>query len=215
VIYHDVPQGDEAWFRLRMGVPTASCFDSILTPAKGELSKSSTKYVAELIGEQLATFLPANVQTYTSRAMDWGQQTEAEARRFYSMERDIDVSNGGFCLHDSRKWGASPDGLIGLTRPVNTEPVRVTGALELKCPQPGTHVEYLMDGKLPLEYRWQVHGHLIVTGAAWCDFLSYCPGLPPLLVRVEPGPDTDKLRVALERFHEQYQAALARVRGAA
>lgn len=215
MIYHDVPQGDESWFRLRLGVPTASCFDRILTPAKGEPSSQARKYIAELIGEQLATFLPANVQTYTSRAMDWGQQTEAEARRFYQMERDTDVANGGFCLHDSRKWGASPDGLIGLTHPANSEPVRATGALELKCPQPGTQVEYLMDRKLPAEYRWQVHGHLIVTGAAWCDFLSYCPGLPPLLLRVEPGPDTDKLRVALDAFSGRYLEALARVRGAA
>ena len=197
-------------------MPTASCFDRILTPAKGDPSSQARKYIAELIGEQMATFLPANAPNFTSRAMDWGQQTEAEARRFYGMERDTDVANGGFCLHDSRRYGSSPDGLIGLH--IGADPIKLgfscTGALELKCPQPGTQAGYLMDGdKLPESYRWQVHGHLLVTGAAWCDFCSYVPGMPAVLVRVEPSKDTDLLRVALDDFCDRYATALAKVRG--
>ena len=213
MIYHDVEQGSEEWFRLRLGVPTASNYDMILTPAKGEPSTSQRKFIAQLIGEQLASFLPAGAPNYTSRAMDWGQQTEAEARDFYRMERDTDVSNGGFCLTDDRRFGCSPDGLIGLKQ-LPSGLWTCKGALELKCLQATTHTMHLMNGKkLPDDFRWQCHGHIIDTGAEWCDFLSYCPGLPPLLVRVEPNGDTDRLRVALDRFHGNYLAALAKVRG--
>jgi hypothetical protein len=72
-------------------------------------------------------------------------------------------------------------------------------------------------GKLPVlpsEYRAQCHGHLIVTGAAWVDFLSYCPGLPPLLVRVVPNEFTDALRDALDAFYPRFQAALEKIRNA-
>jgi hypothetical protein len=213
MLYHDVEQGSELWFRLRLGVPTASNFDMILTPAKGEPSTSQRKFIAQLIGETLAAFLPANAPNYTSRAIDWGQQTEKEARDFYGMERDTDVSNGGFVETDDKRFGCSPDGLIGLQQLPSGLWV-CKGGLELKCPQPTTHAGYLMDGqKVPHEYRWQVQGELVVTGARWWDFMSYCPGLPPLLVRVEPNGDTDRLRVALDRFHGNYVLALAKVRG--
>ena len=46
----DVVQGSEAWRRARMGVPTASAFDRILTPG-GKPSKSAEGYKFELLGE--------------------------------------------------------------------------------------------------------------------------------------------------------------------
>ena len=80
--------------------------------------------------------------------------------------------------------------------------------LELKCPQLKTQAGYVLAGEeLPSEYRPQVHGHLIVTGRPFVDFLSYSPPLPPLLIRVERSEYTDKLAAELERFHEKYEAA--------
>ena len=203
MIYHDVEQSSEEWFRLRLGTATASCFDRILTPAKGDPSSQARKYIAELIGEQMATFLPANAPNFTSRAMDWGQQTEAEARRFYGMERDIDVQQVGGCLTDDGKLWCSPDGLIG-----------EDGGCEIKSPLPKTHAKYLLKpGSLLDDYKQQIHGALIVTGRAWWEILSYSLGLPPVLIRVEPSKDTDLLRVALDDFCDRYATALAKVRG--
>lgn len=200
--FHDVQQTSEEWIRLRLGIPTASNFDQIMTPAKMQLSKSADKLIARLIGEKLSPFLPDRAESYASRAMQWGQETEAEARRFYEMEKNCTVTNGGFCTTDDEKLGCSPDGLIG-----------DDGCIEIKCPEPGTHVGYLLAGTLPDEYKPQVHGHLIVTNRKYCDFLSYAIGLPPLLVRVEPDLYTVQLAdVIYKQFLPRYEELLAKVK---
>jgi YqaJ-like viral recombinase domain len=200
VKYFDLKQGSEEWINARLGVPSASNFNLILTPKTGKLSASADRYICQLIGEKKSMYGPENAENYTNKAIRWGQMTEDEARRFYSMERNVDVYNGGWCLTDDERFGCSPDGLIG-----------DVGALELKCPQPDTHTAYLLEGGLPSDYRGQCHGQLIVTGRAWVDFLSYAPGLPPLLLRIEPDEYTDQLRKALEIFWERYQSALAKI----
>ena len=203
--YFDVEQGTEDWIKLRLGVPTASDFDKIMTPAKMQLSKSADKLIARLIGETCSPYLPERAESYTSRAMRWGQETEAEARRFYAMEKNCVVSNGGFVTTDDGRLGCSPDGRID-----------EDGGLELKCPEPATHVQYLLDGGMPDEYKPQVHGQLIVTGFKYVDFLSYCDGLPPLLVRVEPDLYTLKLsEILYGEFLPRYEQLLAKIRGAA
>lgn len=202
MIFHNVEQGTEEWLKLRLGVPTASNFDRIMTPKKQQLSSAADTFIAELIGEKLSPYMPERAETYTSRAMEWGKQTEEEARRFYAMDQNATPTNGGFCTTDDGRLGASPDFLIG-----------DDGCGELKCPQPGTHVQYLIDGVLPEAYKCQVHGHLIVTGRQWCDFMSYSMGLPPFIVRVTPDLYTVQLsKVIYEQFLPRYDELLAKIK---
>jgi hypothetical protein len=78
--------------------------------------------------------------------------------------------------HKYHDWiGISPDGLT----PDN-------GMIEIKCPLPKTHLEYIEIGKLPLDYRCQVQGQLFVTDYEYCDFMSYVQGMKPFIVRVYP-----------------------------
>lgn len=215
--WFDVEQPSPEWFKLRNGVPTCSRFDMILTPAKGEPSKQHDTLINELIGERMSIIPPEGLESFTNRAMRWGQQCEAEARRYYSLKVDADVFNGGFCLTDDDRFGGSPDGIVGESETVDGEIrlAKMLGGLELKCPQPATQVEYLRAGTLPVAYRWQVHGHLFVTGNEWWDFLSYSPGLPPLLIRVERSPDTIRLAEELERFYKKFMDALAKIQESA
>lgn len=200
--FFNVEQGGEEWVKHRLGIPTGSQFDRIMTPKKMQLSASADGFIAELIGEALSPYLPERAETFTSRAIEWGRQTEEEARKYYAMERDATVTNGGFCTTDDGRLGCSPDGLVG-----------DDGCLEIKCPQPGTHVQYLIDGGLPDSYKCQVHGHLVVTGRKWCDFLSYSIGLPPFLIRVEPDEFTLKLsQVIYEQFLPRYDELLAKIK---
>ncbi len=202
MIFHDVQQGSDFWFDLRKGVPTASNFSKILTPKSGKLSAQADGYINELVGQTLSLIPQDGIENYTNRAMEWGRRAEEEARRYLSLHLNEDITNGGFCLTDDRRFGSSPDGLIGQD-----------GVIEIKCPQPETQVAYLLkDDELPPEYRWQVQGHLLVTGRAYCLFVSYCPGLAPLVVRVEPSDDTKRLAEALEEFHAKYLKTLQRVR---
>ena len=85
--------------------------------------------------------------------------------------------------------GYSPDGLIG-----------DHGCLAIQCPKPATHVLYLMAGALPDCYEPLVHGALVVSERAWCDFVSYFPPFEPLCVRVERDEYADKVADALADF---------------
>jgi hypothetical protein len=55
------------------------------------------------------------------------------------------------------------------------------GLLEIKCPSATTHLEYLQAGALPEAYLPQVTHNLWITGAAWCDFVSFDDRFPPAL----------------------------------
>lgn len=190
------------WFESRRGIPTASRFDQIITPVTGKPSTSAAKYICELIAEM---YWPGPLHEREgprlSRPMLAGIEREPEARRWYEVDCDVDCRQVGFCITDCGRWGCSPDALVG-----------EDGALELKCPQLETHTGYLLAGTLPSEYAPQVHGHLLVTGRSWCDFVSYCPPLPSLRVRVEPNGYTDSLKKCLEEFTQRYAEALAHIR---
>ncbi len=198
--FFDVEQSSSEWFELRRGVATASRFSKIITPG-GKPSGQRKKLICEIISEQMSMIPPERVETFSNRAMQWGQAAEAEARRYFEMTREVTVTNGGFCLSHCGRFGSSPDGLIG-----------DDGVLELKAPMGNTQAEYLIDGGLPDEYKPQCHGHLVVTGRDYCDFLSYSVGLPPLLVRVVPNEYTKELRIALEIFWTDLQEAISRVK---
>ena len=163
-------QRSPEWFAARIGIPTASNFADIMT-TKGEPSKQREKYLLKLAGEKVSGTVQ---ETFKSAAMEHGIITEDEARKMYELVSGNTVEQVGFCVSDDG-YGASPDGLIG-----------EDGCLEIKCPMIHTHVKYLLDGTLPTEYFQQVQGQLLVTGRKWCDFVSYFPGLKPLIVRVEP-----------------------------
>ena len=197
---YDFAQYSPPWWTVRRGVPTASVFDKIITPVKGELSRSAVDYAHQLIADQYDPDYGV-IEDYVSAAMKNGTMMEPEARRFYAFERGYDVQQVGFCTTDDGRFGCSPDGLVG-----------DDGGLELKSPAPKTQVAYLLDGVLPTDYKPQVHGALIITGRKWWDFMSYVPGFPPLLVRVEPDDYTEKVRKALGDFWPLYQAMLDEVR---
>ena len=200
MIVHPCQQGTVEWTEARLGIPTASEFSRIVT-ATGKLSKQRDGYLAELLaewclGEPVTNFMG---NEWTER----GQVLEPEARKYYAFQRDLDAETVGFIyLDEARMVGCSPDGLVG-----------EDGLLELKCPMAPTHLLWLCRGVLPPAHNAQVQGELWVTGRAWCDFMSYFPGLPPLLVRVEPD---SKYQAALDdlmpKFVQEVLAGRERLR---
>jgi len=167
----EVQQRSDAWQKLRVGIPTASCFDKIITPATGMASASAVAYRRELLAEWL---MGEPVSIKESGWMQRGTEMEPEARAFYEFEADAEVTETGFVFLDERRLiGCSPDGLVG-----------DDGLVEIKCPAPHTHVGYLIDSRLPTAYIPQVQGALWVTGRQWCDFVSYSDTMESLIVRV-------------------------------
>ena len=192
----DCVQGTPEWIKARCGVPSASSFDKIIT-TKGEPSKQRTKYLWQLAGETV-TGIPE--ENYSNSIMERGKIVEAEARQLYELISGQEVAQVGFCLAEG--YGASPDGLVA------TE-----GLLELKCPIIATQVGYLLDNTLPTDYFQQVQGQLLVTGRKWVDFVSYYPGLKPLIIRVKRDEGFLKaLKVELELFIGELKEVISKIR---
>jgi hypothetical protein len=191
-------QYSPAWWDIRRGVPTASAFKRILTP-KGKLSAAAKKYACLLIAEKFDAYYSIG-EEYQSAAMESGSLLEPRSRALYEYARGVEVREVGFVFADGDRYGSSPDGLV-----------EEDGVLESKSPTKTTQVRYLLDDVLPDEYVPQCHGHLVVTGRDWCDFQSYTPGLPELLVRVTPTAYTKALKQSVEDFCDMYAEMFAKV----
>ena len=163
-------QGSPEWLAARLGIPSASMFAKLVT-TKGIWSASADAYINQLVAERLTG---EREEVFQSHHMLRGTELEPDARDLYSLISDAEVTEVGFCLHDTLSAGCSPDGLVG-----------AEGGLEIKAPAPATHVEYLRGGVLPSKYKQQVMGCLWITGREWWDFVSYHPTMKPLIVRVE------------------------------
>ncbi len=176
------------WWKARCGVPTASEFHRIVTPAGWKFATGATTYALELIAQRY-DYNYGMHEGYVSAAMRNGTVMEPEARRYYEFELGVKVQQVGFVISDCGRWGCSPDSLVG-----------DDGGLELKHPTAATHIKWLLAGGVPPEHLAQCHGCLLVTKRKWWDFASYYPGLPPLIVRVVPDGKTVALADALEKF---------------
>tara|TARA_B110000259_G_scaffold61367_1_gene72582 strand:- start:32 stop:640 length:609 start_codon:yes stop_codon:yes gene_type:complete len=158
-IINGIEQGSPEWLQLRLGVATASDFKKIIT-STGKESKTLKDYALELASESLLT---EPESSYKSEAMQRGNDLEDEARKYYSFITDTKVDQVTFIKKDD-EIGYSPDGLID-----------DNGSIEIKCPQKKNHLKYLVDNKLPAEYKSQVQGGLYISGRDYCDFISYHP----------------------------------------
>ncbi|MEM1271791.1 MAG: lambda exonuclease family protein [Bacteroidota bacterium] len=187
------------WWQARRGVPTASEFKRICTPKKWQYADGAVTYAQELIAELYDPFYGCH-EDYVSAAMAHGSAIEPEARRFYEFNQGVQVEQVGFCTTDDGLLGCSPDGLVG-----------DDGGIECKAPKIHTHIRWLLDGGVPPEHLAQCHGFLVVTGRQWVDFLSYCPQLPELLVRVERDEKTQQLAGCLNEFCGCYAALKSRI----
>ena len=158
----DCEQGSEEWLQARLGIPTATGFENIVT-ATGKKSGAQIKYMAELIEESI---LGLQDGSFKSKFMERGNQLEPLARSAYEFVTGNTVTQvGGVYLDDKKEVMVSPDGLIP----------ELKKGLEIKCPKMSTHIRYLLEGGLPSEYVIQVQANLWVTGYETWDFVSYCP----------------------------------------
>ena len=108
--------------------------------------------------------------------MQWGTDMEPNAKLAYTKMTGREVQDVGFIMPDKTDaYGGSPDGLVSLD-----------GLLETKCPKPETLIRCHAEGILPIQYKQQVQGLLMISGRAWLDFFVFHPGLTPFLLRVEP-----------------------------
>lgn len=191
MIVHDVVQGTPAWDLLRLGLPSASQFEKVYT-STGKIPKAFEEYVLELAAERITK---QKTQVFTNEWMQRGKDLEPVAVSAYELITDTESQVIGFVTNDDRTVGCSPD----------------RWQLEVKCPAAKNHLKYLSGGKCPAKYYPQVQGCIYLCETDRWDFMSYHPGMKPLITTVYRDEIYIKglegaLALLLERVSETEQA---------
>lgn len=204
----DVPQRSPAWFAARLGRLTGSNADDIFKEGRTKGSESVHKrdLRIRLACERIVGTCQED-DFKVSAEIQRGIDKEPEAFDAYEVETGNIGRKVGFLAHELYMAGCSPDGLVGSV-----------GLLEVKCPKSATHLGYLRAGVLPAAYVPQVRHNLWISGAEWCDFISFDDRFPvPLfVVRVQASQmDIPGYEAAALAFLADVEAECAAVRALA
>ncbi len=191
-------QGEDAWFRARMGIPTASEFSTVMAQGrKGEDSKTRRTYMLKLAGE-IITGEP--MENYSNSHMDRGHAMEAEARDKYAFMADVDPEQVGFIRNGDK--GCSPDSLVG-----------ANGLVEIKTKLPHLLIDVLLRDQFPAEHKAQCQGALWVAEREWIDIAVYWPKLPLFIKRAYRDEAYIKdLSSAVAAFNAELAETVERIR---
>jgi hypothetical protein len=195
-----IDQGSYAWQKLRSGIPTASEFGSIITPARMELSKSRWKYACRLVAQRLLNWQPDSLDKIQHIAD--GKANEPAAVAQLGFVTDTESIPVGFVRTDDLRFGASPDRISG---PIGQPVTSVNTVLEVKCPTIPVQFERLLLGHGD-DYKPQVMGQLFVAEAEEAIFYSYHERTPAYMVRTHRDEAfIRRLTEALEQFSDELE----------
>ena len=193
-------QGSEEWFAARRGNVGASGVYKIMAKGQGKTRK---QYMIDLLIERLG----GSQESFTSAAIERGNEMEPIARSAYEVETGQIVTETGFIMHpELKRFGASPDGLVG-----------DDGLIEIKCPNTATHIEFIQTKKPAGQYILQMQAQMACTGRKWCDFVSYDDRLPNLefaSVRImRDDAKIDQMLAEIKTFVAELDALETEMRG--
>lgn len=192
-------QGTQAWIVARLGIPSSSNFDKILTPG-GKLSESAKKYAYYLAAEYLL-----KRQLDSIDYLEWvarGKELEPDAVKNYEFLQEVKTRPVGFITTDDGRIGSSPDRLI----------TGCNGGVEIKCPSPQIHMGYMIDG-FGKAYKVQVQGQMYVAELDFVDRYAFHPEMPPVLERtMRDEPFIALLADALNQFCDDLAEIILKAR---
>lgn len=215
-------QHSNEWFKQRLGHFTGSQVGRLMKRGRGkdaEWSADAITYIKEVVAERLInpTILAVpdlfdqwlDFTTASSKMMAWGTENELNALTAYtSLTKNKVISCGALQNEQLPYFWDSPDGLL----------MEADGCVEVKCPAPKTHAEYLLSVKsgedllaVKPEYYWQVVAHIANSDTNFCDWMSFCPFLKPALHIVRIERDEDVISQMLERLAKAEEMACAMV----
>lgn len=184
-IYRELEQGSDEWHAARCGLITASEMHKLLTPTLKLADNEKTRaHIYELAAQRISQYVePSYIGDNALR----GYEDEIKARDLYS-EHYAPVDEIGGMVRDfgSYKVWCSPDGLVG-----------DDGGIECKSRLQRFQIEVISKHEVPVEHVLQVQTSLFVSGRDWWDYVSYCGGYPPAVIRCEP----------IERYQSAIKAA--------
>ena len=195
-----VEQRTLSWYRMRLGYITGSQVGLLMKSGKSCIfSETAKSYIYQVAAErsmnpdiinddELFGMYLAQTEV-TSKAMRFGTEQEANARRLFSKIHDVNVREVSSCRHSSIPYFASsPDGIY------TDETGKV--CLEIKCPVQSTFMRYkdeIYDNesllKVKPEYFYQCMAHMMCTDAYKTVFVAYNPFQKDPMHIVEIYPD--------------------------
>ena len=164
----DSIQGSDAWFKLKLGVISASNASKVV--AKKD-SETRNTYMCQLVA-QVCTGIMDEIN---GKALDWGKQTEDSARACYEFSTGATMTQLPFVYKDGLfREGCSPDGIVSPTKGV-----------EIKCPfNTVNYIQFLANGHIKPEYVWQYQYTMRVMGAKEWDFVQYDPRMKTTPIKI-------------------------------
>lgn len=167
-------QRSPEWYAAHAGLLTSSMAGDMLTnPRKGStVSVTRQNLCIRLACETLTGISQMDGgDGFASRAMQRGIDLESKAFGELEIITGKVVHKVGFIRAIGLPVGDSPDGIVGDFEEV----------VEFKCPNSLTHYQYMRAGLIPADYIDQCRHHVWVTGAEWCNFISFDDRFPPEL----------------------------------
>lgn len=177
-IFDELEQGSDEWFQQRCGIVTASVIGQLISAKTKKVADNETSrnLTAQLVAERITGHVEP---THISADMERGMLDEPFARSIYA-EHYAPVEEVGFMVR--RDWGIrlgySPDGTVG-----------DEGLIEIKSRRQKKHLATILADEVPPENMAQIQAGLLVSGRKWCDYVSYCSGMPLWVKRTYPDAD--------------------------
>ncbi|SEB29056.1 lambda exonuclease family protein [Arthrobacter woluwensis] len=176
-VYNNLEQGSEEWLQARCGILTASVIGQLITPTSVKVANNDTAraLTATLAAERITGYVEP---VHVTADMERGTLDEPYARDSYAQWSATTVEQVGFMVLDN--WGIrlgfSPDGLVG-----------EDGLIEIKSRRQKKHLQTITNGEVPTENMAQIQTGLLVSRRSWCDYVSFCSGMPLFVKRVYPS----------------------------
>ena len=188
----------QQWFEERKSRLTASTFGSII-----KRKKITEKFVENIV----------NPKSFTSSATTYGKSNEKAAISNY-------ISKSGNHVHDCGLVIGYKFPFLAATRDGKVCDDGTTGIIEVKCPYSARDMTVKdacttlpnfclvrnnndeMSLKRNHEYYYQVQGQLMVTGAAFCDFIVFTRKDSVFIQRI--FPDIECMKSMMEKLASFY-----------
>ena len=179
MIVHNMEQGTEEWFQIKLGKWSASTIDNLFA---SPTTASYRNLVRKIAYERLTGKRP---EDFKSDFMNRGNEMEPLAVEAYEREKMESIELVGFCENEDHKSGCSPDGLVG-----------EKGMVQFKSPKYSTMFDYFVKNEsitdrqfLGRLYFNQVQMEMLITDREWSDYVVFEPELPLVIRRVKADID--------------------------
>lgn len=185
------------WMNDRCGKLTGSRMASAMAFLKnGNEASERRKLKIEVLAERLTGDI---IPKYVTQEMQWGIDQESAAKSAFENRVGILVSDCGFVPHPRiQNCGASPDGLTSDGY-----------IIEIKCPTTARHIEWILAGVVPEEYKPQMTLQSACLGkpVIFCSFDPRLPDKQQLFIRkFEPTDQEIKVvETAAESFLDEVE----------